>query len=72
MQSIATGNTVCLLPRPFALPSGGRFHNAIQQGTAGLQIGLLVNNAGITTAGNVLDNDLGSELALLHVNNRVR
>jgi short-subunit dehydrogenase len=35
-----------------------------------VQVGLLVNNAGVATAGNFLDNDLGSELALLHVNSR--
>jgi short-subunit dehydrogenase len=42
----------------------------IEQATDDLQIGLLVNNAGIATTGKLLDNDLGSELALLHVNNR--
>jgi short-subunit dehydrogenase len=35
-----------------------------------LQVGLLVNNAGIATAGRFLDNDLGAELSLLHINNR--
>jgi uncharacterized protein len=41
----------------------------IEQATDDLQIGLLVNNAGIATNGKFLDNDLRSELALLHVNN---
>jgi short-subunit dehydrogenase len=31
---------------------------------------LLVNNAGIATTGKFLDNDLGSERALVHINNR--
>jgi short-subunit dehydrogenase len=42
----------------------------IGQATADLEIGLLVNNAGIATTGKFLDNDLGAELALLHINNR--
>ena len=42
----------------------------IEHATDELQIGLLVNNAGIATTGKFLDNDLRSELALLHVNNR--
>src|SRR2546428_220583 len=42
----------------------------IERATKDLQVGLLVNNAGIATAGKFLDNDLGSELALLHINNR--
>jgi short-subunit dehydrogenase len=42
----------------------------IERATNDLQVGLLVNNAGIATAGKFLDNDLGSELALLHINNR--
>jgi short-subunit dehydrogenase len=42
----------------------------VEQATDGLQVGLLVNNAGIANAGRFLDNDLGAELALLHVNNR--
>jgi short-subunit dehydrogenase len=42
----------------------------VEQATDGLQVGLLVNNAGVATAGTFLDNDLGAELALLHVNNR--
>jgi short-subunit dehydrogenase len=46
------------------------FLPTIEQATAELQIGLLVNNAGIATSGKFLDNDLGSELALLHINNR--
>src|SRR5262249_32002855 len=46
------------------------FLPAIEQATADVQVGLLVNNAGIATTGNFLDHDLGSELALLHVNSR--
>jgi short-subunit dehydrogenase len=42
----------------------------IERATADLQVGLLVNNAGIATNGKFLDNDLGSELAMLHINNR--
>jgi short-subunit dehydrogenase len=42
----------------------------IEQTTEDLQVGLLVNNAGIATTGRFLDNDLDAELALLHVNNR--
>jgi uncharacterized protein len=46
------------------------FLPAIEQATADVSVGLLVNNAGIATTGKFLDNDLGSELALLHVNSR--
>jgi short-subunit dehydrogenase len=46
------------------------FMPLIQQTTDDLLVGLLVNNAGIATAGRFLENDLDSELALLHVNNR--
>ena len=42
----------------------------IEQATNDLQIGPLVNNAGFANTGKFLDNDLGSELALLHVNSR--
>src|SRR6516165_1434701 len=42
----------------------------IEQATADLEVGLLVNNAGIATTGKFLDNDLPEELALLHINNR--
>lgn len=38
--------------------------------TDGLDIGLLVNNAGFANNGNFLDNDLEAELRLLHVNCR--
>jgi short-subunit dehydrogenase len=38
--------------------------------TADLEIGLLVNNAGIATTGQFLDSNLDEQLALLHVNNR--
>jgi hypothetical protein len=46
------------------------FLRDIAEATGDLQIGLLVNNAGIATTGKFLDNDLDSHLALLHVNNR--
>jgi short-subunit dehydrogenase len=46
------------------------FLPVVEQTTADLQVGLLVNNAGIATSGQFLDNDIASELALLHVNNR--
>jgi short-subunit dehydrogenase len=42
----------------------------LEQATQDLPIGLLVNNAGFANTGRFLDNDLASELALLHVNNR--
>jgi short-subunit dehydrogenase len=46
------------------------FLPAIEQATGDLEVGLLVNNAGIATTGKFLDNDLRSELALLQINNR--
>ena len=46
------------------------FLPVIEQATNDLQIGLMVNNAGFANTGKFLDNDLGSELALLHVNSR--
>ena len=46
------------------------FMPLIKQATDALQVGLLVNNAGIALSGRFLDNPLDSELALLHVNNR--
>jgi short-subunit dehydrogenase len=42
----------------------------IEQTTHDLQVGLLVNNAGVATIGRFLDNGLDAELALLHVNSR--
>jgi short-subunit dehydrogenase len=42
----------------------------IERATGDLQVGLLVNNAGIATTGNFLDNDLRAELAMLDINNR--
>jgi short-subunit dehydrogenase len=42
----------------------------IERATDDLQVGLLVNNAGIATTGNFLDNDLRAELAMLDINNR--
>jgi short-subunit dehydrogenase len=46
------------------------FMPLIERATADLQVGLLVNNAGIATNGKFLDNDLSRELAMLHINNR--
>ena len=46
------------------------FLPVIKQATDDLQVGLLVNNAGIATTGKFLDNDLAAELAIVHVNNR--
>jgi len=46
------------------------FLPTIEQATNDLQVGLLVNNAGFANTGKFLDNDLASELALLHVNSR--
>jgi short-subunit dehydrogenase len=46
------------------------FLPTIERATADLEVGLLVNNAGVATTGKFLDNDLRSELALLHLNNR--
>ncbi len=46
------------------------FMPLIERATEDLQVGLLVNNAGVATPGNFLDNDLDAELALLHVNAR--
>jgi uncharacterized protein len=42
----------------------------IEQATADLEVGLLVNNAGIVTTGKFLDSNLDAELALLHINIR--
>ena len=42
----------------------------LQQATDDLEIGLVVNNAGIASIGKFLDNEVGSELAMLHINNR--
>jgi short-subunit dehydrogenase len=46
------------------------FLPALRSATAGLEIGLLVNNAGLTTTGAVVDNKLEDELELLHLNCR--
>jgi hypothetical protein len=46
------------------------FLRPIEEATRDVQVGLLVNNAGIATVGNLLDNDLEAELALLQVNVR--
>jgi short-subunit dehydrogenase len=50
--------------------SQGDFLPVVEQATADLQIGLLVNSAGTATTGKFLDNDLASELAMLEINNR--
>jgi short-subunit dehydrogenase len=50
--------------------SQGDFLPVVEQATADLQIGLLVNSAGMATTGKFLDNDLASELAMLDINNR--
>ena len=42
----------------------------ISRATDDVQVGLLVNNAGVATIGNFLDNDLEAELTLLHINDR--
>jgi short-subunit dehydrogenase len=41
----------------------------VERATHDLQVGLLVNNAGVATTGRFLDNDIASELAMLYVNN---
>jgi short-subunit dehydrogenase len=46
------------------------FLPVVEQATADLQVGLLVNSAGVATTGKFLDNDLAAELALLDINNR--
>lgn len=42
----------------------------IARATDDVPVSLLVNNAGVATTGNFLDNDQDAELTLLHVNNR--
>jgi len=42
----------------------------IRQATADIEVGLLVNNAGFATSGDLLDNDLDTELRMFHVNAR--
>jgi hypothetical protein len=46
------------------------FLPSIQQAIQGLEVGLLVNNAGFANTGDLLDNDLNAELAMLHTNCR--
>jgi short subunit dehydrogenase len=48
----------------------GHFLPRIERATQDVSVGLLVNNAGVATAGNFLDNELDTELALLHINTR--
>lgn len=46
------------------------FLPSIQQAIQGLEVGLLVNNAGFANTGDLLDNDLSTETSALHVNCR--
>lgn len=46
------------------------FMDRVRNATSGLEIGLLVNNAGLTTTGPVVDNRLEDEIHLLNVNCR--
>lgn len=46
------------------------FLSEIKKLTAALEIGLLINNAGFGTTGELLENDLETEIKLLHVNCR--
>lgn len=46
------------------------FMPAIKSATANLEIGLLVNNAGFTNTGPIIDNALEDELKMLHLNCR--
>src|SRR5262245_38263187 len=46
------------------------FLPAIERRTGDLQVGVLVNNAGVGAAGKFLDHELDAEVALLHVNIR--
>lgn len=46
------------------------FLTEIQQATEGLDVGLLVNNAGVMPMGRFLDNDLADELLQLNLNSR--
>src|SRR5262249_50855751 len=62
-QNIKTRVAAADLSRDDFLP-------AVEQATADLEIGLLVNNAGFAVSGRFLDNDLRSEIAQLVVNNR--
>ena len=62
-HSVSTRVVPVDLSRPDFLPT-------IERATNDLQVGLLVNNAGFANTGKFLDNDLASELALLHVNSR--
>ncbi|OGT64881.1 MAG: hypothetical protein A2W69_01390 [Gammaproteobacteria bacterium RIFCSPLOWO2_02_47_7] len=50
--------------------SGDDFLPILKKATSNLEIGLLINNAGLTTTGTVIDNTLEDELNLLHVNCR--
>lgn len=46
------------------------FLSDIERITAGLEVGLLINNAGFGTTGEFVENDLETEIKLLHVNCR--
>lgn len=50
--------------------AGENFLPVVEQATNDLEIGLLVNNAGVLSAGRFLDHDLRDELNQLHVNTR--
>jgi len=43
------------------------FFNEIRSSTTGLEVGLLINNAGFTNTGPLIENDLEDELRLLHL-----
>jgi uncharacterized protein len=50
--------------------SSDDFLKPIREATADVDVGLLVNNAGFATSGDLLDNDLDAELAMMHLNCR--
>jgi len=50
--------------------SQNNFLTEIEKVTAEIEIGLLINNAGFGTTGELLENDLETEIKLLHVNCR--
>ena len=46
------------------------FLEPLRDATTDIEIGLLVNNAGFATSGDLLDNNLDKEVAMLHLNTR--